>query len=146
MKDKFKKLEELREEVDASAINFSKLLSEYYLLKDKLEGKGDGDPDPSETVKATSGVLMSMADGLGTFIAMSGKDMTDGKLIIVGRGKSSTYNVVQVALYMREVSVSILEDVKKSLPPDLARRINEAMDVASAAGRGDDTAVPKVQA
>ena len=146
MKDKFKNLAELKKDLNASAVNFSKLLSEYYLLKDDLEGRGDRELDPSETSKIVSEVLTTMADGMGALIAMSGGDMTDGNMIAVGRDRSSTYNMVQLALYMREVSVRILEDVKKSLPPELARRIDEAMDMASAVGRSDDAEVPKVQA
>jgi len=73
-----------------------------------------------------------MIDGLGAFIAMYGEDMVNGQMLVVGRDKSSPYNMMQLALYMRETSNGIIGDIRNSVPPDVAARVDAAVEVCDA--------------
>jgi len=127
-------VDDARADVQEKAGELAELLIMYYRTMDKAEG-GKGIIDElraGETVDAVKNVFSNMIDGLGAFIAMYGEDMVNGQMLVVGRDKSSPYNMMQLALYMRETSNGIIGDIRNSVPPDVAARVDAAVEVCDA--------------
>lgn len=127
-------LEAVKDEVAIKASEFASLLVFYYRMRDKVEGDDEraGEQECVSSIKIVSDLLASMTEGISAIISMSGDEMVDGHMAVVGGSKTTAYGRMQIALYMREASARVINEVKRSVTPDIAKRIDAAVGVCDA--------------
>ncbi len=144
-------MEREKAQVVVKAIEFAETLVKYYIIRDRCEGiAGElGTAERCSNINVITKLLVSMTEGIGAIVAMKGAGFTEGEMAVVGLSRTTSYSMVQLAVYLREVSAGIVDSVKQQVPPEVARRVDLAIKISDLnmkvqAGVEDDK--PKVQA
>lgn len=118
--DKNHRTKEARKALRVKASEYAKTLFDYFEAADDAEGAADNKAESEDIAK----ILFDMADGAGILLSMNGGTEDAGDLVMLGRRSSEAFTVLHTAFYLRDLSLNLVENVKRSLPVDMTDTID----------------------